>query len=58
MIAPQEVARALAAVPVDTRTRVLLLAVRQALLIVLGAIETYLDMPRSVQPKHTERLGQ
>ncbi len=30
----------------------LLLAVRQALLIVLGAVEDYLNMDRSVIPKH------
>lgn len=34
------------------RTRVLLLAVRQALLIVLGALEDYLCMERSIVPKH------
>jgi hypothetical protein len=33
-------------------TRKLLLAMRQALLIALGAIEDYLGMERSVVPKH------
>jgi hypothetical protein len=33
------------------RTRVLLLAVRQALIMVLGALEDYLDMERSIIPK-------
>lgn len=37
---------------VDPRMRMLLLAVRQSLLIVLGAVESYLCMERSVQPKH------
>lgn len=32
--------------------RLLLLAVRQAALIVVGAIELHLGMERSVQPKH------
>jgi len=36
----------------EDRTRVLLLAVRQALIMVLGALETYLDLPRSIEPKH------
>ena len=34
------------------RTRHLLLAVRQALLICLGALEEYLCVERSVTPKH------
>jgi len=34
------------------RERVLLMALRQALIIALGALETYLDIPRSVTPKH------
>jgi hypothetical protein len=33
--------------PVDNRTRVLLLAVREALLLILGAVEDYLEMPRT-----------
>jgi hypothetical protein len=32
-------------------TRYLLLALRQALIIALGALESYLDMPRSIEPK-------
>jgi len=32
--------------------RVLLLAIRQALIIALGAIEDYLGMARSIIPKH------
>lgn len=36
----------------DSRTRVLLLAMRQALLIALGALEDYLNLSRSVTPKH------
>jgi hypothetical protein len=38
--------------PMEPRTRVLLLAIRQALLIALGAIEEYLGCDRSVKPKH------
>jgi hypothetical protein len=37
---------------VEPRTRTLLLAIRQALLIALGALEDYLCVPRSVTPKH------
>jgi hypothetical protein len=33
------------------RTRVLLLAVRQALIMVLGALEDYLDIERSIVPR-------
>lgn len=36
----------------EDRTRVLLLAVRQGLIIILGALEDYLDMRRSIEPKH------
>jgi hypothetical protein len=36
----------------DPRVRVLLLAIRQALLIALGAIEDYLYLDRSITPKH------
>jgi len=35
----------------DDSSRVLWLAVRQALLIVLGAVETYLGLERTVIPK-------
>jgi hypothetical protein len=38
--------------PPDNRTRVLLLAFRQALLIALGALEDYLCIERTRQPKH------
>ena len=34
------------------KTQVLLMAIRQALLIALGALEDYLSMDRSVIPKH------
>lgn len=34
------------------RQRVLLLAVRQALIMVLGALEDYLEMERSIVPRH------
>jgi len=37
---------------VPERTRVLLLAMRQALIIALGAIEDYLGQERSIVPKH------
>jgi hypothetical protein len=36
----------------DDKTRVLLLAIRQALLIALGAIEEFLGIERSVVPKN------
>ncbi len=35
--------------------RALLLSIRQALLIALGAIEDYLDVERSVIPKHKRK---
>lgn len=35
--------------------RLLLLALRQALLIALGAIETYLGLERTVLPKHLQQ---
>ena len=36
---------------IDGRTRVLLLAIRQALIIALGALEEYLGLERSIIPK-------
>jgi hypothetical protein len=36
----------------DERQRKLLLAFRQALIIMLGALEDYLQMPRSIVPRH------
>lgn len=36
----------------DEKTRQLLISVRQALLIALGALEDYLGLPRTVVPKH------
>jgi len=37
---------------IDDSTRVLLLSFRQALLMILGALEDYLQLPRSITPKH------
>lgn len=34
------------------RQRILLMAIRQALIIVLGAIEDYLSLERTVIPRH------
>ena len=39
----------------DTKQRTLWLAVRQALIIALGAIEDYLDLERSITPRHKRR---
>lgn len=39
-------------IDIHPRTRVLLMAVRQALIIALGALEDYLSMQRSIKPKH------
>jgi hypothetical protein len=36
----------------NPQTRALLITLRQAILLVLGAIEDYLGMERSVIPKH------
>jgi hypothetical protein len=37
---------------IDNRTRVLLLAIRQAIILILGALEVYLEIERSVKRKH------
>lgn len=37
-----------------SKDKILLMAIRQALLIALGAIETFLELPRSVTPKHSK----
>lgn len=42
---------------VNPRTRALLLAVRQALIIALGALEDYLCIERSIIPKHKRLNG-
>jgi len=39
-------------IQVDDKTRVLLYAVRQALLMLLGALEDFMEIERSVIPKH------
>ena len=36
---------------IDNRTRVLLMALRQALIMCLGAIEDYLELERSIIPR-------
>jgi len=36
---------------VDTRTRTMLMSVRQALIMILGALEDYLDLERSIVPR-------
>jgi len=36
----------------DPKLKILLMAIRQALLIALGALEVYLEIERSVIPKH------
>ena len=35
----------------DAKWRALLLTIRQALIMIVGAIETFLEMPRSIVPK-------
>lgn len=35
----------------DDRTRKLWMTIRQALIMILGAIEEYLEMPRSIVPR-------
>jgi hypothetical protein len=40
---------------VSERERALWLCLRQALLIALAAVENYLGLERSKQPKHSER---
>lgn len=37
---------------IGERERLFLLAVRQGLIIVIGAIEDYLGVDRSIRPKH------
>ncbi len=34
------------------KERTLLLAFRQAIIMILGALEDYLELPRSIVPKH------
>jgi hypothetical protein len=41
----------------DSRSRTLLLVVRQALIMVLGALEDWLDLERSIVPQHKRRRG-
>ncbi len=36
----------------DLATRTLLMAVRQALIMILGALEDYLGLERSIVPRH------
>jgi len=36
---------------VDPRTRKLLMTFREAMIIALGALEDYLSVPRSIQPR-------
>lgn len=38
--------------PEKAKTRTLLMAFRQAIIIVLGALEDYLNIERSIIPKH------
>jgi len=44
-------------VTIDPRVRVLWLGIRQGLIIVLGAIEDYLGVERSIVPRHKRRRG-
>jgi len=37
---------------IDPKLKILLMAIRQALLIALGALEEYMGIERSVIPKH------
>ena len=39
----------------EERQRLLWIGLRQALLIALGAVETYLDVPRSAPPRRARR---
>lgn len=41
----------------DERTRALWMAVRQCLLMLLGAVEDYLELERSVIPRHKRPAG-
>ena len=38
-----------------SKERILLMAIRQALIIALGAIEDYLEMERSIVPRHKRK---
>lgn len=40
---------------INARTHALLMAFRQALIMCLGAIEDYLEMERSIVPRHKRR---
>ena len=39
----------------DDKAKALLMCVRQALIMIIGAIEDYLGMERSIVPKHRRR---
>jgi len=40
----------------DARLAALLLVARQAIIMVLGAIEDYLGRPRSIEPRHKREV--
>lgn len=42
-------------VKIEPKTRVLLMALRQALIIAIGALEDYLCIQRSIVPKHERK---
>jgi hypothetical protein len=44
-------------VTVGQRERILCLAIRQALIIMLGALEEYLGMERSISPKRSKNVA-
>lgn len=41
--------------PIDPRVRLMLIGIRQGLLIMIAAIESYLGMRRSIPPRRTRR---
>lgn len=38
----------------DARVRILLMSFRQALIIALGALEDFLELDRSIEPRHRQ----
>ena len=43
--------------PLNDRTRRLLMAIRQSLIIAIGAIEDYLELARSIVPRRKREQG-
>lgn len=43
-------------VTIDPRARIFMISVRQALIMLIGALEDYLGIERSIVPRHKRRI--